>query len=338
MAYNETDLSDLRASVDAIREALNPRGLSRTVADLCAFFLDWSGKHNSPKTVEGHRFFLRPFVDFAVEGRRIGDLRVGDLRPYHVEAWLDSRPRWSRSTRRGAITSVKRVINESITQGLLEQNPLAKLKKPPCAQRERVLDDGERARLLANYAPDDPFRDFLEALLLTGARPGEIAAIEAAQVSLDDGTWTMQRHKTRDRQAEPRPRVIYLVPRMVEISRALVERHPSGPIFRNSRGKPWTRNAWRCRFRRVRVKLDLGDDVCAYGFRHGYATDALERGVPEATVAELLGHTDTKMIHRHYSKLRTRTQHLRDMAAKAVGAGQDGTAGRKGGGRRRTSK
>ena len=42
----------------------------------------------------------------------------------------------------------------------------------------------------------------------------------------------------------------------------------------------------------------------AYGYRHGFATDAAA-GVPDAQVARLLGHSSTVMLHRHYSHLAT---------------------------------
>ena len=77
---------------------------------------------------------------------------------------------------------------------------------------------------------------------------------------------------------------------------------------------PCHRNAVRCRFRRLRQKLGLDAGVVAYAFRHSWTTDALEKGVPIATVAELLGHSDTKMVSAHYSHLHEKREHLRTAA------------------------
>jgi integrase len=85
-----------------------------------------------------------------------------------------------------------------------------------------------------------------------------------------------------------------------------------------TRGKPWTRNAIRIRFRRLRKRLGLPKGVVAYTYRHSFCTDALEKGVPIATVAELMGHVDSKMVSAVYSKLSQRRQHLSDMATKAA--------------------
>jgi site-specific recombinase XerD len=116
---------------------------------------------------------------------------------------------------------------------------------------------------------------------------------------------------------------------MVELTKRLVCEYPEGPLFRNEDGKPWTRNAIRCRFRRVRQKLKLGDDLVAYLYRHAVATDLLESGTGIAQAAELLGHKGTEMIMRHYNKLRERRQHLRDEITRATrkDGGNGGTPG-----------
>jgi integrase len=82
----------------------------------------------------------------------------------------------------------------------------------------------------------------------------------------------------------------------------------------NSDGRPWTRNAMALRFRRLRARRGLGPEATAEAFRHGYAIDALERGVPIATVAELLGHRGTRMLEAYYSHLHERRDHLRAAA------------------------
>jgi integrase len=77
--------------------------------------------------------------------------------------------------------------------------------------------------------------------------------------------------------------------------------------------------AIRCRFRRIRKKLKLGGNLVAYLYRHTFTTDALENGAGIADVAELLGHTGTEMVMRHYQHLQERREHLRQAAMKGAG-------------------
>ena len=67
------------------------------------------------------------------------------------------------------------------------------------------------------------------------------------------------------------------------------------------------------RMRHVREKLGYGKECTLESFRHQWITDALERGVPIATVAELAGNS-VAVISRHYSKLANRTDHLSESA------------------------
>ena len=144
----------------------------------------------------------------------------------------------------------------------------------------------------------------------------------AQDVNLDVGAWTFKRHKTVKKTHKPR--VVMLTPPMIELCRQLVVKHPDGALFHNSRGKPWTRNAIRCRFRRLPHKLGLEAGVVAYAYRHTFTTEGLEAGVPIATMAELLGHTAAIMISDHYGHLDQKSDHLREAARRA--AGLDGDA------------
>lgn len=281
-----------------------------TVAALFEAFLTWSHRENSPSTYDFYKPYLQWFVDLH------GTVRVRDLKPYHVTHWFEQHTRWNQSTRRCAVASVKRALNWAVKEGYLEVNPLRDVVKPAVLHRDTVISDEDHAKL-HDSASDEPFKQFLAALRATGCRPGEIAAVTAKDVDLGAGTWTLKRHKTVTKTN--RPRVVFLTQDMVDLSRTLIEKHSEGPLFRNRRGLPWTKNSIRCRFRRLRTKAKVSKGVVAYAYRHTFATAGLEAGVPLATVAELLGHTSTKMVSEHYGHLDQRVDHLRDAARRAAG-------------------
>jgi len=84
----------------------------------------------------------------------------------------------------------------------------------------------------------------------------------------------------------------------------------TGPLLRNSWGNPWDKDAIGHAMRRASKKAKVKG--IAYGYRHGFATDALAKGIPDATVAALLGHSSTAMLHKHYSHLTSRTAVLKE--------------------------
>lgn len=277
--------------------------------EVCQRFLVWSKRENEPSTTSWYHRFLGDFDDHF-------DGPVQSIRKQHVEGWLGKHPDWSQSTRRQAITCVKRVVNWGYEEGLLAEIPVAirGLKRPPMDRRETIVDDTIHQKIVE--ATDDAFGRFVAGLRGTGARPDELRRVTAADVDLDAGVWLLGKHKTGKKTGKPR--IIYLTEAMRETTRELVQQHPDGPLFRNSRGKPWTANAVRCRMRRLREKLKLPDGVVAYAYRHTFATEGLAGGVGIAEMAELLGHSDTKMLSAHYAHLDKKVQQMRKAAETAA--------------------
>jgi len=104
---------------------------------------------------------------------------------------------------------------------------------------------------------------------------------------------------------------------MIDVTRNLIEKHPEGPSFRSDDGKTWNNNSVRLRMSRLRKRLNLPAGIVAYAYRHSFATNGLVNGVPIATMAELLGHTDTKMISAHYAHLGIHVDYLQNAAVMA---------------------
>jgi len=282
---------------------------STSFFELAKAFLAWSKANNSAETTEWYHHYLSSFDDHY-------DGTVAELETHDVEAWLDSHTKWSQSTRRQAITCVKRAINWAFSKKVIPAMPegIRDLKRPPMQSRKVLVSAKDHKRILKNT--DKAFSTLLLALRQTGARPGEIRTVTAAMVDIKAGIWTLPKHKTVKKTDEPR--IIYLTPDMVLLTKRLAKENPTGPLFRNARGQPWTSNAIRCRMRRMRDKLNLQDGTVAYAYRHTFTTDGLERGVPIAEMAELLGHVDTTMVSDHYAHLRQRKEHMRKAARKAT--------------------
>jgi integrase len=289
-----------------------PRASDLKVCQVCDLFLDYSAKHHSPDTFRSYKDFLQDFCEM------YGTLLANDLKPLHVTRWLDAHPGWNGS-RRNAVVAVKRAFNWADAEGLFQPNPIKSVKKPPQRHRDRILTPEERQEILGAIK-DRHFREFVFAMMETGARPGEVRRVTAAHVNLDLGVWIFKEHKTAKRTG--RPRAIYLTPAMVELTRKLVAMYPEGPLFRGPRSKRGnTRNGVRCRFRRLREKLPHLAGVISYTMRHSFATQALVNGVGIAHVAELMGHVDTSMVSSHYAHLAGNVQHMREAAKRAVEGG-----------------
>jgi integrase len=268
-------------------------------------FYDFVADNLEPSTVETYRRRLREFRGAC------GKLEADKIRPRDVLDWLDTRA-WGPTTRRTAIVIVRRAFTWSVRQGYLDRDPLTGLDKPNAIRRTAIPTQVDVQKLMAQKMTPQ-FRDFLEAVSMTGCRPGEAAKVEARDFDSVAGTWTIK-GKTTSRTG--RMRVVYLPPSVVATCRRLAALNPTGPLFRNSSGTRWKTQSYGKYFRRMREAAGVGPEVVACALRHLFATDALENGVPIATVSELLGHSGTAMVSKYYSHLSDRAAHLREALAK----------------------
>lgn len=239
-------------------------------------------------------------IEIAVKSfaKHFGETAVGRLTPQHAKDWLAEYPKWSRSTKSMRVAAIRGVFNWAIGEGLISRQPFGKFHGPGYDRRENMPTPEEIDLILAY--PNPRWKDLLTALVHTGARPSEVSRVEARNVDLTLRKWTLKSHKTRAKK--PAPRVIWLDKAMLAITKRLVKEHPEGPIFRNSRGRPWKPNTIVDVFDTLRAKLAVGKKVTAYTFRHEYITRALTKEVDVATVATMCG-TSVQMIQKHYSHL-----------------------------------
>jgi len=280
-----------------------------TVELACDLFLTHAEKSVSHGAYEQYRIKLQDFAD------HYGSLKLDRIRPRHVNEWV-AKHEWSQSTVRGAITSLKTCFAWLVREGHLPTDPLKHVKRPKMGRRTRTVTRDERHVIGKAVSPE--FRDYLNALAWSGARPGEITRLEAGHVDFETGIARLPGKTTRKTGEMI---TLVMVPQFADLCRALAEKNPSGPIFRNTKGKPWTTNAVKCAMRRLRDEMkEQGvnlDGVTAYAFRHSFATDALEKGVPLADVAALMNHRDIRTT-MNYNHIEERTDHLRRQAGRAI--------------------
>ena len=93
-------------------------------------------------------------------------------------------------------------------------------------------------------------------------------------------------------------------------------------VFLTARGTRWNRSNLGLRMRRLRERAGLPDDVKLYGIRHHFGTQSIINGVDIKTLAELMGHTTSRMTE-HYVHLAGCQKHLAAAMQQAVGRRRD---------------
>lgn len=285
---------------------LDPRKPLKIQELALLFHQDNQRNQLAPESLLFYHHFIDEFT------KVFGSLFPAQLSHSQVQDWLNTKTSW-KSSQHCAVKAIRRLFNWALGEDLLQKSPVQKLRRPPTPVRSAYLTREQRQILLAHYSPGGRFHDLLTALELTGARPGEVSQVSALDVDWRLDAWVLTSHKTSRRTAKPR--LIPMVPALKALTLKLAQRHPTGPLFRNRRGDPWNRKAIEARFQRARKILQIPGDICAYYYRSSVATDLLETGVPLAQAAEILGNSP-QVLHKHYSRLSQRVDHLREQLMK----------------------
>ena len=305
-----------------------PQAPTSRTADIVDAYLVWARQHLSADTHRVNQYYCQLFAE------NCGTVSARDIRPFHVSQWIANMmsperverekgrraaeiaagadkskiggiPKlWGVSTAHNGRTMAFRVFSWAKDEGILTENPLAGMKRPKPPARQRAMGDEEFKSLFANAG--GPFADYLLALRETGARPKELRDLTWEQVQKDRIVLTQ--HKTARKVGKAR--VIILSGGMRNMM-ARLKGNGHSHVFLNTEGVPWTMNAVRLQITRLRKKLGLADDLCAYLCRHGFGTRAILNGVNPSVVAELMGHNSLEMVSRVYVHLADEHAHLK---------------------------
>ena len=232
-----------------------------------------------------------------------GTVSLGDLDPLAVEARAAGE-KWSDSHRSNVLYDVQAFVRWAGIVGFT-------LRRPSKDSRasDPVISPELFARILRETTGD--FHQYVRCLWHTGARPEEIATLAVEGIDWANGCSTLKRHKTK---GKGKTRLLVFGPEALAVLVEQRAKHPSGFLFRGQKHERLTRRGVVGRFLRLSDKL--GVSVCAYQFRRTFVTRALESGIPDTTVAALVGHVNTNMIHKHYSSVAQNGRLLRDVMTK----------------------
>jgi integrase len=271
------------------------------VSELLDGFLDWCSRHRAAGTYDWHKARCESFWKH-LKSKDLQHLAVTDLKPFHLEEWIKEHPSWNPGMIHGAMRSVQRAFSWASKQGKIDKSPIAHLEKPTPGRRENVITP-EMFQTILGQVKGRAFRDLLVTAWEVGCRPQEIIRVEARHYQ--PGQWVFPKSESKGKK---KIRVVYLTPAAEEITQWRAKHFPSGPMFRNRKGKPWTPFAINCRFCRLAKKI--GKKFALVDLRHSFVTRLLKANVDPITVSALCGHADLSMVAKVYAHVHRDSEHL----------------------------
>jgi integrase len=296
----EAELRRLLNARDAGRLSIDAR---QTLADYLTHWLA-SRSDLAPTTRSSYEAAIRCNIIAA-----IGGVRLADLTPLAIEAWLTRLA----ATHPGAAIKAKAILSSALTDavrlGLLPSNPARSARfVPPPPPTRPLLDAGEVQRLLDACAPERLGALVVCAALL-GLRRGELLGLRWVDVDLDARRLVVavqRRYEVGHGMVEATPKAdsrrVLVLPMPVV---AALRRHQAtqateraragrawvdhGLVFANTRGYPHWQDHTSRLLRRVLIRAGLPHRRL-HDLRHAIITYLLHAGASIAEVQQVVGH------------------------------------------------
>ena len=162
--------------------------------------------------------------------------------------------------------------------------------------RLRYLSDDE-ARRLTNACQSD-FRQLVVAALMTGCRYGELCAMIVEDFNTDAGTVWVRKSKSG------KPRHVVLSQEGIDFFNAVASGKPkTARMLLHNSGETWNASNQQRPLMSACIAAEIDPPISFHVLRHTYASRLAMRNISLQVIAKQLGHTDTRMVEKHYGHL-----------------------------------
>ncbi len=204
-----------------------------------------------------------------------------------------------RSSANRVLTILKAALNHAWREGKVPTDDAwrrVRAFREADAARVRYLTIDEAKRLMNACEPD--FRALVHGALVTGARYGELAALEVHDYNPDAHTVHIRRSKTG------KARHIVLNDEGVKLfERLTMGKVGNARIFLKADGTMWGKSHQFRPFKDACDRAKIVPPITFHELRHTWASLSIMAGAPLMVVAQNLGHADTRMVEKHYGHL-----------------------------------
>jgi integrase len=228
--------------------------------------------------------------------------RAGEKQKHRELANDEEARRSRRASANRTWTTLRAALNHAFHTDKVDSDKAWRKVKPFKSvekARVRYLSLAEAKRLIKGA--DKEFRPLVHAALLTGGRYGQIAQLTVNDFNADAGTLRM---RTRKGEGSERIHHVHLTSEGVRFFvSACAGRSGSHLIFTRNNGSIWSKSHQTRPIQEASAHAKISPPVNFHVTRHTWASHAVMNGVPLLVVAKNLGHSDTRMVEKHYGHL-----------------------------------
>jgi integrase len=293
-----TEAKRLRRQIDGGGDPLGDiedQRAAPTMKDLIERFEAEHLPRKRPGTAHAYRLILKNHIapHFGAH-TKVEEIVFADIDALHRKTTAAAGPYAANRT----LAVVAKMFSLAVKWGLRETNPCRGIERNTESKRKRYLSADELKRLtdaLTAY-PNKQIADIFRLLLLTGARRGEVRAMQWTHVDLGAGIWTKPGSTTKQKTDHVVPLSAPARQLLSEIRAEQVGKQSLGEyVFPNGHGHVvrlqdhWTRI---CKTAQI-------DGVRVHDLRHSFASVLASGGASLPLIGALLGHSNPTTTARY---------------------------------------
>ena len=151
-----------------------------------------------PSTLQGYNSLLNQHITPV-----LGERRLTDIAPLHIEQLLQSKSALSPKTRRNLVGVLQGVFSLAEDDDLIEKSPVRGRHKPVVPKEEKPVWTPEQVRAIIGSVPER-YRALFACAALTGARLGELLALQWKHSDFDGRKLRIEQSLWRGRLVTPK--------------------------------------------------------------------------------------------------------------------------------------
>ena len=290
-----------------------------TVDEAAHDYIEWFGAHR--KSVAGTENVIRAHILPRLGRRLLADLSTREIQRWHealaasparVRSPDDAKAprhreqdladpaiaRRRRATANRILSVLRALLNHAWREGRVPSDSAWRRVRPFKNASEplvRYLTE-EEARRLVNTCPAD-LRSLVRAALATGCRYGELIALRVDDYRADSGTVHVRESKSG------RSRHVPLSDEGLAFFDEIAAGRAGPETLLTRAGAPWGKNHQVRELASACARAKIAPAVSFHVLRHTYGSWLAMRGVALQVIAEVLGHSDTRITQKHYAHL-----------------------------------
>jgi integrase len=280
--------------------------------------LKWVKLTRAENTYKRIEYSFEPLLDFFGESLKVDRIEKKEIEKFVFwrknQTSRKTKKLITRETINRELCCLKMLFRRLCDADILEKNQARLVKQLPENERTfHVITESERKRY--SLAAPSLLSDVFNLMLETGLRCGEAYQLKRDDVNLEGNYLQVTKGKTKSSI-----RRVHLTDKARNILTARISRFDGENLFPHNDidGRESTGSLVHIHLKTIRP---LGFDFRIYDARHTFASKAVEDGVDLVVLANILGHTNLKMLMRYaHPSENMKAEAIRKMEKKKVKA------------------